>query len=78
MLRAPYLGQRPGGKGPLLRLLKPVMWRNSKAVAAQDHPLPPRRLQVGAALRRSFVGVTLGVIVGMIQHRAMGHVTQEL
>lgn len=30
----------------LAAALRPVMWRNTKASAAEDHPLPPRRLQV--------------------------------
>jgi hypothetical protein len=44
----PYRSGSAEGHSRLAALVKPIMWRNSKAVAAQDHPLPRRVLQVGA------------------------------
>ena len=47
----PYRTGSAEGRSRLAALLKPIMWRNSKAVAAADHPLPRRVLQVGAGLQ---------------------------
>ncbi|EFJ39593.1 hypothetical protein VOLCADRAFT_100784, partial [Volvox carteri f. nagariensis] len=46
LISDPYRTGSPEGHSRLAALLKPIMWRNSKAVAAQDHPLPRRVLQV--------------------------------
>jgi hypothetical protein len=48
----PYLTGRPWGRRALAALLRPLMWRNSKDVASEDAPLPPRAV-VTALLRFS-------------------------
>ncbi|GIM15480.1 hypothetical protein Vretimale_18260, partial [Volvox reticuliferus] len=45
LIADPYRTGTPEGHSRLASLIKPIMWRNSKAVAAQDHPLPRRVLQ---------------------------------
>ncbi|KXZ46935.1 hypothetical protein GPECTOR_39g429 [Gonium pectorale] len=45
LIAAPYRSGLAAGHQRLAALLKPIMWRNSKAVAAADHPLPRRMLQ---------------------------------
>ncbi|PNH12465.1 Transcription termination factor 2 [Tetrabaena socialis] len=45
LVSAPYRSGSLEGHQRLAALVKPVMWRTSKAVAAQDHPLPRRVLQ---------------------------------
>jgi hypothetical protein len=42
----PFLRGLPGSEVALGALLGPVMWRTSKAMAASDHMLPPRKVQV--------------------------------
>ncbi|KAK9830399.1 hypothetical protein WJX72_011536 [[Myrmecia] bisecta] len=42
----PYEGGEPGASARLAAVLKPLMWRNSHAWVAADHPLPPRTLRI--------------------------------
>ncbi len=47
LIADPYRSGTSLGHRRLAALLKPIMWRCSKQVAAHDHPLPRRTLQVG-------------------------------
>lgn len=42
----PYMRGEQGSGARLAALLKPIMWRSSKASAAKDHPLPKRSLHL--------------------------------
>ncbi len=51
-IRDPVKHNAPDARRILRALLQPLMWRNSKAAVAHEHPLPPRKLNV-ALLRFS-------------------------
>jgi hypothetical protein len=64
VIARPYMRGERGSGARLAALLKPVMWRSSKAFAARDHPLPGRTLAL-ALLRftppeQAFYGQLLG------------------
>jgi len=77
VLGEPY---KAGARGPLLALLRTLMWRNNKATAAADHPLPPRRLQVArlnftqaeALFYRHVRDKTLAARNALLEHEADG------
>ncbi|GLC48768.1 hypothetical protein PLESTB_000145900 [Pleodorina starrii] len=64
LISEPYRSGSAEGHSRLAALIKPIMWRNSKAVAAQDHPLPRRVLQEAhlrfSAAEETFYDVILG------------------
>ncbi|GFR52444.1 hypothetical protein Agub_g15018, partial [Astrephomene gubernaculifera] len=64
LISEPYKSGSSEGRSRLAALLKPIMWRNSKAVQALDHPLPPRTLQEAhlrfSAAEEAFYEVILG------------------